>query len=132
MTFAFLRRWLRLAPKPRPDLHILVFTRAACPLCDEAWELLKRLQRRYGFALELKDIDESADLVRRIRRMDPSCDDQRPGAFSRDASARCCCGESWSIPRDRSLWCEFRAYKEGRKAGSDHPFFPYVSIVAQN
>ncbi len=64
MTFAFLRRWLRLAPKPRPDLHILVFTRAACPLCDEAWELLKRLQRRYGFALELKDIDESADLVR--------------------------------------------------------------------
>jgi glutaredoxin len=64
MAFAFLLRWLRLLPKQRPDLRVLVFTRASCPLCDEAWELLQRQQRRYGFALEAKDIDESAELVR--------------------------------------------------------------------
>jgi glutaredoxin len=64
MAFAFLRRWLRLAPKPRPDLRVVVFTRAACPLCDKALELLRGQQRRYGFTLELRDIDNSAELVR--------------------------------------------------------------------
>jgi glutaredoxin len=64
MAVAFLWRWLGLAPKQRPDLRIIVFTRASCPLCEEAWELLQRQQRRYGFALEAKDIDESAELAR--------------------------------------------------------------------
>ncbi len=64
MAFAFLSRWLGLAPKPRPDLRVMVFTRATCPLCEEAWELLQRQQRRYGFVLEAKDIEESAELVR--------------------------------------------------------------------
>jgi glutaredoxin len=64
MAFAFLSRWLGLAPKQRPDLHVIVFTRTSCPLCAEAWQLLQRQQIRYGFALEAKDIDESAELVR--------------------------------------------------------------------
>jgi glutaredoxin len=64
MAFTFLLRWLRLAPKQRPDVRVIVFTRATCPLCEEAWELLQRQQRRYGFTLEAKDIDESAELVR--------------------------------------------------------------------
>lgn len=64
MAFAFLMRWLRLLPRARPDLRVVVFTRTACPLCDEAWELLKRQQSRYGFALEATDIDASAELVR--------------------------------------------------------------------
>ena len=64
MAFAFLLSWLGLAPKQRPHLRVIVFTRASCPLCDEAWEMLKRQQSRYGFALEAKDIDESAELVR--------------------------------------------------------------------
>ena len=47
----------------RPDLHFLLYTRAACPLCDEAWELLVRYQERFGFTLEIKDVDGSAELV---------------------------------------------------------------------
>jgi hypothetical protein len=63
MAFAFLNRWLARTPVPRPDLHILLYTRAGCPLCDEAWEMLLRYQNRYGFVLESRDVDESADLV---------------------------------------------------------------------
>ena len=64
MTFDFLRRWLTRMVKQRPDLHIVVYTRAACPLCDEAWETLRQFQERYQFAMESKDVDESADLVK--------------------------------------------------------------------
>jgi glutaredoxin len=64
MAFKFLLRWLRLARKQRPDLRVVVFTRATCPLCDNAWELLRRQQRRYGFTLEAKDIEQSAELMR--------------------------------------------------------------------
>ncbi len=64
MAFAFLWRLLRLLPRQRPDLRVVVLTRASCHLCEEAWELLQRQQRRYGFALAAQDIDESADLVR--------------------------------------------------------------------
>jgi glutaredoxin len=45
-------------------VQVVVFTRKACPLCDEAWELLERLQARHGFSLEAIDVDESAELVR--------------------------------------------------------------------
>ena len=64
MAFEFLRRWFARRPRQRPDLRFLLFTRAACPLCDEAGELLARYQQRYGFLLEAKDVDESPDLVR--------------------------------------------------------------------
>ena len=63
MTFEFLWRWLARRRAQRADLHFLLYTRAACPLCDEAWELLLRYQTRYGFTLETKNVDESADLV---------------------------------------------------------------------
>lgn len=63
MTFEFLKRWLGRRPPQRGDLRFLLYTRAACPLCDEAWELLVRYQKRYGFTLETKNVDESADLV---------------------------------------------------------------------
>jgi hypothetical protein len=63
MAFSFLRRWLARSPVPRPDLHFLLYTRAACPLCDEAWEMLLRYQERYQFALEIKDVDEAEDLM---------------------------------------------------------------------
>ena len=64
MAFSFLGRWLARTPVPRPDLHFLLYTRAACPLCDEAREMLLRYQKQYGFDLETKDVDASADLVR--------------------------------------------------------------------
>ena len=61
MAFAFLRRWLFRRPVQRPDLHVVLFTRTACPLCDEAHEILLRHQKQYGFLMETKDVDESAD-----------------------------------------------------------------------
>jgi glutaredoxin len=63
MAFAFLNRWFDRTPAQRRHLHILLYTRAGCHLCDEAWELLLRHQKRHGFALETKDVDESAELV---------------------------------------------------------------------
>ena len=41
----------------RPDLCFLLYTRtAACPLCDEAWDLLLRYQKNYGHSkLQSKD-----------------------------------------------------------------------------
>ncbi len=64
MAFAFLSRWLhRLSPQ-RPDVRVMMYTRDGCCLCDQAWELLKQSQTRYGFVLEAKNVDDSADLVR--------------------------------------------------------------------
>ena len=64
MAFAFLKNWFARKPRQRPDLVFLLYTRAACPLCDEAKELLTRYQKQYGFTLETKDVEESAELVR--------------------------------------------------------------------
>ena len=71
MGLEFLRRWFARPVVQRPDLHVLVYTRAACPLCDEAWALLQGYQQHYGFALESKDVDESADLVREFGQSVP-------------------------------------------------------------
>jgi glutaredoxin len=56
-------RWLGLAPALRPDLKIVVYTRASCPLCDEAWSLLQAYQEKYQFEMTAQDVDESPDLV---------------------------------------------------------------------
>ena len=71
MAFEFLRQWFARSPRQRPDLHILVYTRAACPLCHEAWELLHTYQQRYAFVLECKDVDDSADLLREFGQSVP-------------------------------------------------------------
>ncbi len=59
----FLRFLIRTAPN-RPDLHFLIYTRKACPLCDEAHGLLARYQVLNGFTLELVDVDTSEELCR--------------------------------------------------------------------
>jgi glutaredoxin len=64
MAFAFLKRWLGGRPRQRPDLRFLLYTRAHCPLCDVAWEILTRYRQRYGFALETKDVDHAEELAR--------------------------------------------------------------------
>jgi glutaredoxin len=43
--------------------HVVLYHRAGCHLCDEAWELLSRARRRYGFTLEVVDIDADPALV---------------------------------------------------------------------
>ena len=64
MAFALFRKWFGPAHRQRPDLDFLVYTRAVCPLCDEAWELLEGYQKQHGFILRTQDIDESTDLQR--------------------------------------------------------------------
>ncbi len=54
--------WWR-SKKRRPDLHLVLFTRAGCHLCDTAHEQLVRWQRQYRFSLELKDIATSEELT---------------------------------------------------------------------
>jgi hypothetical protein len=64
MAFDFLRRLFKRQSRQRPDLCFLLYTRATCPLCDEAWEVLVRYQQEYGFQMEAKDVDGSPDLAR--------------------------------------------------------------------
>jgi glutaredoxin len=52
--------WLRRR-RQRPDLHVVMFTRRGCHLCDDAWELLQRWQKTYQFALEAKDVDSAPE-----------------------------------------------------------------------
>lgn len=63
MGLAFLWRWLAAKKRQRPDLHVIIYTRAACPLCDHALELLQCYQRAYGFTIETKDVDQSEQLI---------------------------------------------------------------------
>lgn len=49
--------------KPRPDLHVVLFTREGCHLCDDAWMLLTRARERYQFQLEAKDVDTSPEWI---------------------------------------------------------------------
>ena len=57
--------WLN-RPKQRPDLRVVLYTRNGCHLCENAWEKLKRQERRHGFALASRDIDAEPELVERF------------------------------------------------------------------
>ncbi len=41
---------------------VTLYTRADCPLCDEARALLDALAGRFGFAIEVVDIDAEREL----------------------------------------------------------------------
>jgi hypothetical protein len=43
-------------------VRFVVYTRRGCHLCDEAWEQLRRAQRRHGFRLEAVDVDADAEV----------------------------------------------------------------------
>jgi glutaredoxin len=45
--------------------RVVMYTRAGCHLCDDAWTLLEQAQRRYGFALTKVDVDADAELAAR-------------------------------------------------------------------
>ena len=57
------RAWL--APAPRADIHVVVYTRENCPLCDKASAFLETERKRFGFALEWIDIAADAELTAR-------------------------------------------------------------------
>jgi glutaredoxin len=42
-----------------------MYTRRGCHLCEDAWALLERQRRRYGFALEAVDVDGDPELAGR-------------------------------------------------------------------
>ena len=46
-------------------LHVVVYTRRGCHLCDVAWRQLRRAQRRHGFRLEAVDVDTDPELAAR-------------------------------------------------------------------
>ena len=49
--FPLFRKWLSRAPRQRPDLHFLMYTREDCHLCAEAWDLLTRHKKLSGYSL---------------------------------------------------------------------------------
>jgi glutaredoxin len=57
-------RWLRWLTGRRAEHHqspivVLMYTRAGCHLCDDAWRELEAVRERY--ALELSNIDVDSD-----------------------------------------------------------------------
>lgn len=44
-------------------LHVILFTRQGCHLCEHAWLLLQREQRRYHYRLEVVDVDSQEELA---------------------------------------------------------------------
>jgi glutaredoxin len=46
-------------------LHLLVYTRRGCHMCDAAWEQLRQEQKRYGFTLTAVDVDTDPELAGR-------------------------------------------------------------------
>jgi glutaredoxin len=56
-------RWLRFLRRlALTGVHVVVYTRRNCPLCDEAIEFLERERPRLGFRMTLVDVDSSASL----------------------------------------------------------------------
>ena len=56
----FFARFFR-RPRPRSDLHVTLFTRQGCHLCDDAEALLIKAQARHRFVMETKDVDASPE-----------------------------------------------------------------------
>ena len=47
-------------------LQVRLYSRAACHLCEEAWEELERERKRYRFLLTVVDVDSDPALVARF------------------------------------------------------------------
>lgn len=62
MTFQWLRFWKR-RPR-RADLHVRMYTRAGCHLCEEAWNALQQAQEKWGFRLDAVDVDTDPALAK--------------------------------------------------------------------
>ena len=44
-------------------LHFVLYTRQGCHLCEDAWLLLQKVQKRYQFQLDVVDVDTEKKLV---------------------------------------------------------------------
>lgn len=45
-------------------MHVLVYTRTGCHLCEDAWTLLESARKTHGFSLEAVDVDTDPELVK--------------------------------------------------------------------
>ena len=53
-------RWWRLLRRHAlTGVRVVVYTRANCPLCDDAIAFLERERRKLGFQMQLIDVDSS-------------------------------------------------------------------------
>src|SRR5262245_57000042 len=57
MVWKWLKFWHRERAQGVPDWRVVLYTRAGCHLCDDAWALLEAARRRYGFALTKAGVD---------------------------------------------------------------------------
>ena len=63
MPLSSLFSWWR---KPAlSHVHVQMYTRQGCHLCEIAWERLQAAQRRYGFRLAVADVDTEPELAAR-------------------------------------------------------------------
>ena len=55
--------WLRRRPLALAETTIVLYSRAGCHLCDDAVAILAERKQRYGFRLDVIDVDGDARLV---------------------------------------------------------------------
>jgi glutaredoxin len=49
-------------PAKQSPAQVVLYTRAGCHLCDDAWNLLHQARQRLHFVLEIVDVDTDAAL----------------------------------------------------------------------
>src|SRR5579859_4694927 len=58
--------WIVRRIRERALLHVSLYTKPGCHLCDEAYDLLRRLSTRYTLDIEEIDIRSDPELFRRF------------------------------------------------------------------
>lgn len=56
-------RWWPWQRRPSTGWKVVLYHRAGCHLCDDAWELLVRMRDRYALVLEKHDVDADPALA---------------------------------------------------------------------
>lgn len=63
MVLSFLFKKLRNLVPARADLHLVMYTRTGCHLCETAWKELTAAQSLYRFRLDEQDVDADPELA---------------------------------------------------------------------
>jgi glutaredoxin len=65
MFWKWLQFWRPKRTSWSSKWHVVMYTRAGCHLCDDAWALLETARRQHGFTLKKVDIDADIELAER-------------------------------------------------------------------
>lgn len=60
----FHSRWWRTKKSNEPPIRIVIYSRAQCPCCDDATELLRELSKEFPLTIETIDVDRDEELKR--------------------------------------------------------------------